>query len=239
MNEAAALGTWDILLELGFVPVADPMQGLVFDFGNFKLRATSLINLQFAEVVAFNGVVATPNTIAEIDFEMPRGIESRATCVAWIIWHLDKAANGGVFHPGREVGWVAEGRQHEHLLPWVIRQANRKRSESNYRRLPHCHVHRDWLKLALNTLANYLRDLSDETPVVFSFTDSVLTIRFNERVIALAGNGHPWLKQYTIPAGQLRQPRKRIMRAYIEVSVCDDRLRIGNQVFTGIREDQP
>ncbi|MDA1054538.1 MAG: hypothetical protein O3C40_29245 [Planctomycetota bacterium] len=240
MNEATAIATWDVLLELGFVPVADPMPGLVFDFGNLTLRATSLINLQFAEVVAFSGVLATPQTVAEIDFEMPRRIASRERCAAWIIWYMDQAAKGGVFHPGREVGWVAEGRQHEHLLPWVIEQARREQRKAQYEARYHarayCIIARNWARLALNTLAGYLDKVSDETPVVFFFKDSVLTIRCNLEVIALAGSGDDWEKRYAIEAGQLRQLPKRLVDRHVEVKILDERLFIGYQFYSGIRD---
>ncbi|MCY2986854.1 MAG: hypothetical protein NTY19_03185 [Planctomycetota bacterium] len=243
MNEAETVSTVDVLLDLGFEPLADPLPGLRFDFGNFDLRARELINLKFQEVVTFSGVLATPRTAAKVDFELPPRIASREQCAAMIVYYLDHAASGKTFEPTRRVDWLAEGRQNKHLLPWVIQGAKRKLGAAAYGARPHCFVRREWARLAINTLAIYLDPLSpeavsDETSVVFFFKDSVLTIRWESEVIALAGRGVDWPTKYVIRAGQLRQFPKRFNDSEVEISIWNVKLRIGDQVYAVV-EDLP
>jgi len=230
MNETGTIATVDVLVDLGFQPVADPLPCSIFDFGNFILRATGEVwSLQFQQVVGFGGVMATPNRLAEVAFDIPQRVKSREQCIAMIVYYLDSASPKRVFHPAKQVDWVTEGRQYKHLLPWV--------TGHEHKEFPHCFLARDWAKLALKTLANFMLDVSDETPVIFSFTDSVLTIRCNSNVIALAGTGKPWPKRYAIPAGQLRQLPKRFMRTRVALSIKDAYLSIGDQVYKGIKDD--
>src|SRR5580700_7982451 len=106
MNEAEAIApVWDALKELGFSPdstvISDDMPGLSFDFGNFKLSASVVINKWFKPVVLFGGVLATPRTLTEVCFELPRMVASRQQVVAFLAYYLDKqaSASGSVFHP--------------------------------------------------------------------------------------------------------------------------------------------
>ena len=131
-----------------------------------------------------------------------------------------------------------------HLLPWVIQGAKRKLVEAPYRARPHCVVQRDWARLAIKTLASYLDPLSpeavsDETPVVFFFKDSVLTIRCKSEVIALAGRGEDWPTKYVIRAGQLRQFPKRFKGSEVEISIWNAKLRIGDKLYAGVEDDLP
>src|SRR5687768_16801455 len=111
MNEANSIETCDALIDLGFQP-NDPgdWPGLSYNFGNFKLNASSVLNMRFAEIVLFTGVLSTARTLAEVEFEMPRRVESVEQCAAWIIWHLDSVSEARIFVPKRSVDWVSEGR---------------------------------------------------------------------------------------------------------------------------------
>ena len=98
--------------------MSDVMPGLSFDFGNFKLSASCVFSSKFREVVMFTGWLTTSRTIAEVRFEMPRAVKSRAQCAAWIVWNLDASADKNFFQPLCEVLWLSEGRQNKNLLPW-------------------------------------------------------------------------------------------------------------------------
>jgi len=243
MNNHATVATWDLLLDLGFVLDAEPQspfvtRGLIYDFGSFQLRAHRLVSLRaFAEVVLFEGIIATHRTVTEVNFEAPTQLQSREQCIAILAYYLEKPC-GSFFHPERGTSWLIEGRQYPHLLPWAIEAAERERELAPYRARPQCVVQRDWAKLALKTLSLYLADMIDETPLVLSFADSVLTMRCGKKIIALAGVGQAWSKRYTMPVGPLRQPIKRFVRDNVEVSIWEGKLRIGDQFFAGIEEVQ-
>lgn len=185
VNQQATIATFDALRELGFQPdytvvYSDVKPGLSFDFGNFKLSASCLLNLRVVEVVLFTGILRTPRTLAQVEFELPRRVISREQCAAWIVWNLDQSASGRRFQPLRHVGWMEEGRQNQRLLPWVAEMAA-------YKSRPSCTVRRDWLRLALKTLGEHLSSLPDSAAVVFSFDGSVLSIRIDGKVVALPG----------------------------------------------------
>jgi hypothetical protein len=230
VNHQATIGTYEVLLELGFQPEDTAHSrfspGLSFDFGGFKLSAASVLTFTSGEVISFAGILATPNSLAEIDFEMPRRVKSREQCAAWIVWHLDQSSADGKFQPRRGVNWVEEGRQNKKLLPWVMDMAA-------YHSRPLCSVQRDWWRLALKTLGEHLTALPDRAAVVFSFDGSVLTIRFDGKVVALPGEGLPWAVRFKANAGQLRQLPKRLMRECIYLSIWESRLTIDRKIYDG------
>ena len=235
-DQASSFDTWDVIQDLGFEP--DPtavMPGLSFDFGNFELKATCVWHLQFGAVVMFSGVLSTPRTLAYVNFEIARSIvTSRELCAAWIVSHLDRQAMGGVFQPARDVPWLAEGRLHRHLLPWVIEEARLEREAAAYRARPCCMVRKEWLKLALKTLAEHVAAVADTEPVVFAFDGHVLSIRCAANAVVLTGEGKPWTTEYAIPAGQLRKLPKRLYGDRVNVSVWGTRLEIDRLRYDGI-----
>ena len=202
------------------------------------------MNERFQYAVMFGGVLATPRTMAEVDFQLPPQVTSREQCVAMIAYYLDRCANGKIFESTRKVDWLAEGRRYKHLLPWEIERAKRELEEAPYRARPQCLVQRDWARLAIKMLARFLDAdnpdaVKDETPIVFFFQDSVLTIRFDTEVIALAGKGTDWPSRYSIRAGQLRRLPRRFMGWQVEVSVWDGKLRIGDHLYAEIEDSPP
>src|SRR6266436_5734968 len=126
MNHQTTIETRDALFGLGFQPdekvVSDVSPGLSFDFGNFKLSASWVINFRCIEIVLFTGVLAAPRSLSLIKFEMPRWVSSRAECGAWIVWYLDRDSDRSQFQPSREVAWLKEGRENRTLLPWIRRR---------------------------------------------------------------------------------------------------------------------
>jgi hypothetical protein len=231
VNHQATTATFDVLRDLGFHPddtviYSDVKPGLSIDFGNFKLSASCLLNLRFVEVVLFTGILATPHSLAEIEFELPRRVLSREQCAAWIVWSLDQSAPDRRFQPTRYVGWIEEGRQNQRLLPWVAELGE-------YKSRPSCTVRRDWLRLALKTLSEHLSSLPDSTAVVFSFDGSVLTIRIDGKVVAMPGEGFPWAVRFNINAGRLRRFPRRFMHEYIGVEIWESRLRIYGWAYEG------
>ena len=231
MNQHGTIATFDVLRDLGFQPddtviYSDVKPGLSFDFGNSKLSASCLLNLRVVEVVLFTGILATSHSLGEIEFELPRRVLSRKQCAAWIVWSLDQSSPEGKFQPKRYVGWIEEGRQNQRLLPWVAEMAA-------YESRPSCTVRRDWLRLALKTMAEHLSSLPDSAAVVFSFDGTVLSIRIDGKVVALPGEGFPWAVRFIVNAGQLRRLPKRFMREYISIEIWESRLKIYGWEYEG------
>ena len=223
MTEETSVETGDALLELGFQPdptvISDGYPGLSFNFGNLTLRACSCLNLRYVEVVLCSGVLSTPGALGEIFFELPRRVKSRKQCAAWIVWNLDQASDGRQFQPGRFISWIEEGRQNQTLLPWVI-------NSGAYNSRPSCTVQRDWMQLAINTLREHLSCLPDNVPVVFYFDGSVLSIRCEGQIIALAGQGLPWAVRFSTKAGEFRRLPRRFKREHVELSIWESKLTI-------------
>jgi hypothetical protein len=233
MNDAT-IPTWDLLSSLGFQPdstllFSDIRPGLSLDFGNLNLSAVAVVSPYSGEIISFSGVLSTPRTVAEIQFELPRRLESLKQCAAWIVWNLDQYSDRRLFKAVQHVGWIEEGRQNQKLLPWVAEMAA-------YRSRPQCTVRRDWLRLALKTLGEHLVSSADDTPVLFSFDGSVLSIRCDGKVVVLPGDGLPWTVHFTAQCGKLRRVPKRFMHEHIEVSIWESRLRIDGSVYEGTIE---
>jgi hypothetical protein len=217
----------DALDCLGFLPdtTAIVYDGpvLSLDFGNLILRASCCMNLRAAQIVLFTGVISTPRTLGQVHFELPRRVESVKQCAALIVWNLDQFSE---FRKNQHIPWVEEARINRRLLPWVLSMA-----EWNAR--PQCIVKRDWLRLALKTLANYALTLPDDTDVLFNFDGYVLSIKCDGKVIALAGQGVPWGVSFKVPAGALRRLPKRLMREDIGISIWESSISIGNRTYPG------
>jgi hypothetical protein len=226
------ISTWGLLPSLGFVPDpdvwSDVMPGLCCNFGNVKVYASCVLSLRCKEVVLFTGVLTTEHTISEICFEMLRHVESREQCVAWLAWGLDKAADV-TFKPRIPVPWLEEGRRHRDTLPW-------ERQRAAYAARPHCSVSREWARIAVKTLAEYLAQVEGDAPVTFRFDGEVLTIRCADKVVALPAKGRAWSHVYSISAGSFWELPKRLMRPEIGVSIWDSALTIGNRCFSGVAE---
>jgi hypothetical protein len=224
MGEPETLATMDLLREFGFQPdntTAFSHDTLSFDFGSFKLEAAQVTNRWFKEVVRLYALLVTysssgqVSTLEDIDFELPCRLESRELCAAWIAWELGHRGPSSTPGPA----WLVEGQQSLGLLPWRINQAA-------FEARPICTVQRDWLRLALKTLAVQIASVGDEVPVVVNFENGVLSVQCAGKKIALPAEGTSWPQQFTIPAGNLRQLPKRLAREEISVSVWDSGLRI-------------
>lgn len=234
MNDEGSVSTVAVLLELGFAPDTGGTSGLAFDFGNFKLTAiwgtkTWGLNMFGQKVMLFLGHLVTKCGHSEIDFEMPLRIASREQCAAWIVYHLDRAASMGVFQPSHHVPWVEDGRRHQDQLPWI-----KEIAECEAR--PLCMAHRDWFRVALKKLRENLAEVDGDKGVVFSFADSLLTIRCEDKVVAFPAEGRSWDKCFSIPAGRMRLLARRLMSEWIEVSVWKGRLYFGGRAYTGVVE---
>lgn len=143
MNTPAPLATWDVLQDLGFEDDENAISvrpGLRFDFGNFKLSASSEMTL-LGRVVLLYGVMATRRALGQVEFEMPIEIDSREQCAAWIAHHLDKYCGRNGFDPDVTTPWLEMGRLNRRTLPWVDRS-------EKFRARPHCSVGRDWMRAA-------------------------------------------------------------------------------------------
>jgi hypothetical protein len=127
MIDEATVSTMDSLRCLGFQPdpkvISEEYPGLTLDFGNLRLRASCCLNLRCVEVVLFTGVLSSPDSLADVFFEMPRKVKSLKQSAAWIVWSLDQCSEHRVFKPARHVGWIEEARTNQRLLPWVMSMA--------------------------------------------------------------------------------------------------------------------
>ena len=230
MIDTASIAVWDVLKEFGFAPdssvISDDNSGLSFDFGSFKLSATVGLGKYFQPVVLFTGILATPRTLADICFEVPRMVASREQLAAFLVYYLNNAADSYIFLPSQNVDWLTMGQQHRHLLPWEVDMVA-------YHARPHCSVKRDWLRLALKSLTELVAKADDAAEVEFGFDGSVLTIRCCGEIVPMAANGKAWGAQFVIPAEKLRYLPKRLMQDYVEVSVRKGRLHIGHNCFDG------
>jgi hypothetical protein len=227
MSDEVRFATMDLLPSLGFqrdptIRSYDPST-ITFDFGILKLQATSCINLRATEIVLFSGVISTGRSLGQVHFEMPGRVESLKQCVAWIVWNLDQFSD---FKRIKHIAWVEEGRKSQSRLPWV-------RSVAEWNARPQCVVKRDWLRLALNTLAKTVQSLPEDSTVAFSFDGLVLAIQYAGEVIALAGAGVPWTVSFKVQAGALRRLPRRLMREHIGISIWKSSISIGNRTFQG------
>jgi len=224
--------TWDALKAFGFRPdagvVSDIRPGLCFDLGDLTLAASAVVGRHFNEVVLFTGALMTSRRMAEIEFEMPRQVESGEQCAAWLAWNLDKyhvADSGQRTTPE----WLSLGRNHQHLLPWVAEAAA-------YSARPQCSMDRDLARVVLKKLRAALAAVPPDTEVCFSFDGDVLKIRFGQELIAASASGERWKHHYRIEAGKLAKVPARLMQPFVTISCWQTSLRIANRLYSGVIE---
>ena len=228
------ISTWVLLKSLGFVDDvnvhSDDGPGLSFDFGNLKLDASQCITDSFQPVVSVSGVITTARSIAMINSMMPREMKSMEQVTAWISWILDSGSSYRAFLPEVPVTWLAVGREHWNLLPWVAKRLEHEEYEDR----ASCIAKRDWVKLAVTLLTISLSNLDDDAPVRLEFDGEVLKFRCGHELVALQAIGSPWMSSYKIPAGGLHSLPKRLMSEHIEISVRKTHLTIGQHWYRGI-----
>lgn len=182
-------------------------------------------------VVRFTGVLTAPRTWAEVEFELPRNVAWPEQLAAFLAYYLDKAADGGVFRPTRNVLWLAAGRRNHHLLPWEI-------ISESYKTRPHCVVQRDWLRLALKSLAKLIAEAEATAEVGFSFDGKVLLMTCAGQVLAMPAKGKAWDKHFAISAAKLIPLPKCLAQEEIEIAAHGGILQIGRTFFDGVLEKQ-
>jgi hypothetical protein len=160
-----------------------------------------------------------------VSHDLPPEIESYEQGLAFLAYHLRRHMR----HLSRIPDWLHEGAHYQHLLP-------RERERAAYRARPHCFVERDWLRVALKTLAKGLATVSDEAAITFEFDGSVLTIRCAGKVIPMAGEGDPWPRSYAVRAGSIRELPTRLLQQNVEISVWERSLVLGNRRYRVLDE---
>ncbi len=235
ITESASCSTWEILKSLGFQDdwsvISDNGAELTFDFGNFKLSASRQLNRWFTEVIQLYGIMSSPRTIAEVQFEMHMLVESYEQAMALITWNLDKYADGHIFKPLHEASWIEKGRKYFHLLPWV-------QSRLAYEARPSCIVQREWLKLGFKALRGYAENVGEVAHVEIDFDGKVLSFRLGEEVVVMGAVGFPWKVRFLLPVISLKNLPKRLMNSSIDVCIWQGKLHIGKFVYSGIEENK-
>lgn len=236
MIEAATpVATWDALQTLGFEPdpkvYSEQQAGLSCDFGSFQLTAGRMMNLEMRETWQFSGVVATPRTVAMIDFEMPLQVESVEQCAAWIAWHLqrDLPSNEKLVARAKQ-SLVILGLQHQAMLPWVRRQAE-------YAARPQCDVERSWMRQAFKALAGHISTAGTAgmvDKISIRFDGAVLSFHGQGWTVPVPASGTAWPDQYEIKIGDFNKFPARLMQTEVGVSIWEGKLTIGKRLYRGI-----
>ncbi len=242
MNPPAPVATMDVLRDFGFKPNDGLDYGfdesLVFDFATFRLAANLGLTRSYQHMVMLSGNLCTPRTIAMIEFEMPPQVESPEQCGALLAYYL---RDYGIRFD-REAWWLDEGKQRQDLLPWrrqwaedEARNAAREvRFAARRKRI----TGRDWLRLALKTLADRLASINDNASIFIGFRDSLLWIQVEQKPIVLPAEGVPWPTYVRIPAGNIRALPKRLMSDPVCISIWESCLIIDRSHYPGA-EDIP
>jgi hypothetical protein len=227
--------TWEVLKELGFIPNAgvwsDIRPGLSFDFGNIILSAGAVTTgWRLTPMILFTGIMQGQNSIAEVQFEMPRTIESFDMCAAWIVWHLDQSSTGH-FQPIRNAEWLEIGRSNKLLLPWAI-------DTVAYENRPACSVEREWARMMIKRLRSTLANAADNDPVSFEFDGTLLKIHCVDCLIPGSARGKAWENRYILKACQLRELPTRLKHSDVWFTIWDGKLGVANWSYEGVIADK-
>lgn len=236
MDNSPGVSTWEVLQNFGFQPddtvISDHGPGISFIYGTFKLCASRVLGRWFREVVLFTGSVFTARTMSDIEFEMPVSVPSEEFCAAFIVGHLDRALK----IPSEQCRWIALGRE----FIAFQEQTRREKAALDQKNTHSCIVQRDWMKLALRSLNGLLAKCQGLETVRFSFDGRILAMTCFEQVISVSATGTAWPDEYELPVSVLRDHLpKRLMNAYVQVSILYERLSIDRCYYSGLKCVQP
>lgn len=233
ITESASISTWNILQNLGFQEdwsvISEHGAGLTFNFGNFDLSASRLLNRWLVESVQFQGIMKSPRQLADVQFEIHSYVDSFEQCLALIVWNLDKYADGHLFEPFNGTAWIEEGRKHFYLLPW-------EQSRLAYEARPLCKVGREWLKLGFKALTDNAKKAGTEDHVEIDFDGKILSFKVNQEEIVMTAEGLPWQSRFHFPLSSLKSLPKHIMQSEVTLSIWEDKFYVGNWSYSGIVE---
>ena len=205
---------------------SDILPGLSLDLGNLKLLAVAVTTRHSGAIVLISGLHGEKDAITQIDFELPRRMESAKQCAAWFVWCLDQHFGPAGFRAARNFEWMVEGKLNRRLLPWVLAQAE-------YEARPACTVRRDWLRLALKDVRKHLAHSPGDASVDFTFDGLIFSIRCHEKVMAFRAEGKPWTVSFRVPASSLQTPPRRMMRECVDISIWDSRINFDSTRYEG------
>lgn len=231
MNASGTVSVRNALLSFGFRPDlgiwSDEQPGLSQDLGVMTICAGWVLGQHLREVVLFTGSVATGREFGQVNFEMPRSVDSIEQCAAWIAFHLTRPNENAVAVMERRAPWLLIGKSNYHLLPWEIEAAA-------WAKRPSCFVERSWAKLCLKRLAEHVASMNSDHLVTFHFDGSVLTIRCGGQTIATSASGEPWRDRFGLPASALARLPARLSSDPVEFSVWKWTLTIARSEFVGV-----
>ena len=144
---------------------------------------------------------------------MPLEVESVEQAKAWLAYGLKSVP---IKVPP---GWLAEGRDLQHLLPWV-----RQRAE-NAPRLQ-CIVDRELFRPLAKRLREYVARTEVGTTASVRFREGILRILVGSELFAVAAHGEPWnLTILVDPSGfRLAQARLRFFLGLDHAAKKHDRI---------------
>ena len=83
----------------------------------------------------------------------------------------------------------------------------------------------------IQSLAEHMEDVSDETLIVFSFDGKILRITCGRQTIAAAATGAAWPNMYLVRGSSLRSLPTRIMNDPVELSFYSGSLHLANGTY--------
>lgn len=227
MSTASKISTLDCLKTLGFVEARELGFGgeprLFFNFGTFCLEANRFYNVCGEPYVNLGGNLITDRTFAFLDQDMPDELNSVQHAAAWVAWCVGSPT--GDFGDLRVVPpWLPQGWEDRGLLPWF--------QVVEYPKHPCCDVQRDWARVALKALAEQVKKVDAETPVLLRFDGEVLTIRCERQLLAMPAEGESWPSSYMLKAEQFRRLPFRLMTRDIRFMVAPNSWTAEGQTLT-------
>jgi hypothetical protein len=205
------------------------MGAFYFHFGNFKLAALRCTNLSFVDIVLLTGVLGGRGTLTEVHGEVRAQEESREVVLAHVAWVLDNAA-GSTFIPAISAPWLDEGRAHRHLLSWVRERREYKEKQALFRARPHCVVARDWMRVGISTLRDFVAHADPTELITVAFDGEALSFRAPGLTCIMAAQGEQWPEAVRVQTERMLDLPKRLEPTVV-VGLWEGALTIGRNNY--------
>lgn len=228
MTQSPNVSTMDALQAIGFVPSQSPenRDGLAFKFDNGDIEAFPPDHT--GRVFLLGSVDGTPRTqYPPFEHYLPENVVSEQQCAALLSYYLRHYA----IQP--QPSWLIEGQQRHDLLPWNLAGAQRQGALDA---LPKCSVKREWMRLALKDLGASLAE-AQGAPVLFNFSDGVLSIEHGGKKIAVTASGSNWPRPVAVHASEFQSLPKRLMKEEIPVVVGESYVMVDTTRYARIPAD--
>lgn len=219
------ISVMEVLAQCGWVPdpgnVYSEAPALKYNFGNLEVSAGRFTNEYQRQVVTIAGHFNDYRSLAEIAFDIPERVASRAQALAWVVYGIGERIPLAITPE-----WFDEGRRSQDQLAW-------RQHLAEYERRPQAAIGRDWMRVLAKQLKSAAAQAVEAETCEISFDGDALRFRLPGRTLLVQASGDgPWTVEAAVRLSDLTGLPARWMTDPVHVSLWEGHFVLGNRRFS-------